>query len=84
MPGALRLSLETAAIEESTETRHLVSWMSALTPELFYKRKQLNSSGSSPSGVVEEKAVVVSMLGVEHGLSACLELDVLLMALSNT
>lgn len=40
-PGALGLSLEAAAIEESIETRSLVSWMSALSPELFYKRKQL-------------------------------------------
>lgn len=36
MPGALEQSLEAAVVEKSTETRCLVSWMSALTPELFY------------------------------------------------
>ena len=84
MPGALELSLEAAAIEESTETRCLISWMSALTPELFYKRKQLTLTDFSPSGVMGEKVAVVSTLGVEHGLSACSKLDLLLKVLSNT
>lgn len=58
-PAALEFSLEAAAIEESTETRCLVSWVSALTPELFYERKQRTLSGSSPSGVMGEKGAVV-------------------------
>lgn len=59
MPGALELSLEAPAVEEGTETRCLVSWMSHLTPELFYKRKPLTLSGSSPSGVMGEKVAVL-------------------------
>lgn len=84
MPGALELSLEADAVEESTEIRCLVSWMSSLTPELFYKSKQLTFTDPFPSGVMGEKVAVVSMLGVEYGLSVCSGLDLLLKFLSNT
>jgi len=72
IPGALELFLEAAAVEKSTEARYLISWMSALDPELFYKRRHLTASGSSPSAVMGEKVAVTSTLGVEHGLSGML------------
>lgn len=70
--GALELLWEAAAIKESTEARCLVSWVTALTPELFVRQDSLPTTVSSPLGMIWKRVAVVSMLSVEHVLSAML------------